>query len=72
MATQLVKQGYSVTGFDVFPQAVERFVAAGGNGASTAADSAKGKSHYVCMVASAAQLDPLLFEGETPLIDCTF
>ena len=69
MATHLVKQGYPVTGFDVFPQALERFKTAGGIPAASIADSAKNKEFYICMVASAAQLEPLLFEGPQPLID---
>ena len=68
MATHLVKQGYSVTGFDVFPQALERFTQAGGKAAASIAESAKGKAFYICMVASAAQLEPLMFEGAEPLI----
>ena len=68
MATHLVKQGYQVTGFDVFPQAVERFQKAGGIGASSLVNSAKGKTFYICMVASSAQLEPMMFEGEKPLV----
>ena len=71
MATHLVKEGYPVTGFDVFPQARQRFNDAGGKTTTSLADSAKGKSFYVCMVASAPQLDALLFEGTEPLIEGT-
>ena len=68
MATHLVKQGYKVTGFDVFPQAVERFQNAGGIGASSLEASAEGKAFYICMVASSAQLEPMMFEGERALV----
>lgn len=61
MATQLVKQGYPVHGFDVFPASVERFKAAGGIPASSLQDSAKDKQYYVCMVATAAQAQSALF-----------
>lgn len=73
MATHLVKQGYPVTGFDVFSQAVKRFEEAGGKPATSLADSAQGKAFYICMVASSEQLEPLLFEeteGLGPLINC--
>ena len=68
MATHLVNKGYKVTGFDVFPQAVERFQNAGGIGASSLVASAEGKAFYICMVASSAQLEPMMFEGEKPLV----
>ncbi|KAJ5612971.1 hypothetical protein N7510_006165 [Penicillium lagena] len=55
MATHLVKEGYPVHGFDVFPASVERFKAAGGIPANSLQDSASGKQYYVCMVASAPQ-----------------
>ncbi|CDM29017.1 hypothetical protein DTO013E5_1196 [Penicillium roqueforti] len=61
MATHLVKEGYAVHGFDVFPASVERFKTAGGIPASSLQDSAKGKDFYVCMVASAPQVQSVLF-----------
>lgn len=61
MATHLVKEGYPVHGFDVFPASVERFKAAGGIPASSLRDSASGKQFYVCMVASAPQVQTVLF-----------
>lgn len=63
MATHLVNQGYPVHGFDVFPASVDRFKSSAGNGASSLRDSAEGKNFYVCMVASAAQVQSVLFEG---------
>ena len=68
MATHLVKEGYSVTGFDLFPKALERFKKVGGKAANSLIESAKGKNFYICMVASAAQLESLLFEGPIPLV----
>lgn len=64
MATHLVKEGYPVHGFDVFPASVERFKTAGGVPASSLQDSAKDKDFYVCMVASAPQVQSVLFGDE--------
>ncbi|KAF2819932.1 hypothetical protein CC86DRAFT_374653 [Ophiobolus disseminans] len=61
MATHLVKQGYPVTGFDVWPPSLEKFAAAGGMPSSSLADSAKDKAFYIVMVASAPQAQPALF-----------
>lgn len=68
MATHLVKQGYPVHGFDVFPASVDRFKAAGGIPASSLQESAKGKQYYVCMVASAPQAQSVLF-GEAGIVE---
>lgn len=64
MATHLVKEGYPVHGFDVFPASVERFASAGGIPSSSLQDSAQGKDFYVCMVASAPQVQSVLFGEE--------
>ncbi|KAH8434008.1 uncharacterized protein LDX57_011644 [Aspergillus melleus] len=64
MATHLVSQGHAVHGFDVFPASVQRFQAAGGIAASSLQDSAEGKSFYVCMVASAPQVQSVLFADD--------
>lgn len=61
MATHLVKQGYSVTGFDVYAPTLERFKAAGGTPSSSLSESAKDKLFYVCMVATAQQAQSALF-----------
>ena len=42
MATALLRAGLDVTGCDVVPASVERFVAGGGKGAATPAEAAKG------------------------------
>ncbi|KAI0206994.1 NAD binding domain of 6-phosphogluconate dehydrogenase-domain-containing protein [Astrocystis sublimbata] len=69
MATHLVKQGYPVTGFDVWPPTLERFRAAGGSTAITPAETVRGHQYVVCMVATAAQAQAVLFEGESPALD---
>jgi len=61
MATRLVKEGYPVHGFDVFPASVDRFKAAGGIPASSLKESAHDKQFYICMVASAPQAQSVLF-----------
>jgi len=61
MATNLVKQGYSVTGFDVYPPSLEKFQNAGGIPSTSLSESAKDKPFYIVMVASAAQAQPALF-----------
>ena len=64
MATHLVKSGYSVTGFDVWAPTLEKFKAAGGIPATTLAESAKDKTFYIVMVATAQQAQSALFESE--------
>ncbi|KAI1171000.1 NAD binding domain of 6-phosphogluconate dehydrogenase-domain-containing protein [Nemania sp. FL0916] len=68
MATHLIKEGYAVTGFDVWPPTLERFRAAGGSIASTPAEAVRGHDYVVCMVATAAQAEAVLFEGENPAL----
>ncbi|KAI2778569.1 NAD binding domain of 6-phosphogluconate dehydrogenase-domain-containing protein [Daldinia loculata] len=64
MATNLVKQGYKVTGFDVWQPTLDRFQAAGGSTATTPAEAVKGKDYCVCMVATAQQAQAVLIEGD--------
>ncbi|CAK7197915.1 hypothetical protein SEUCBS139899_000565 [Sporothrix eucalyptigena] len=63
MATHLVKQGYSVTGFDVWAPTLARFAEAGGKTASTPAAAVEGKPVCVCMVATAQQAQAVLVDG---------
>ncbi|KAF2632821.1 oxidoreductase-like protein [Macroventuria anomochaeta] len=64
MATNLVKQGYSVTGFDVYPPSLEKFQKAGGIPSTSLSESAKDKPFYIVMVASALQAQPALFADD--------
>lgn len=64
MATNLVKQGYSVTGFDVYPPSLEKFQKAGGIPSTSLSDSARDKPFYIVMVASAMQAQPALFADD--------
>ena len=68
MATHLVNQGYSVTGFDVWGPTLDKFKAAGGSTASTPSEAVAGKDHCVCMVATAQQAQSVLLDGENPAI----
>jgi 3-hydroxyisobutyrate dehydrogenase len=61
VATNLVKQGYSVTGFDLYQPSLDKFKAAGGTPSTSLTDSATNKPFYIVMVASAQQAQPAIF-----------
>ncbi|KAK4200348.1 NAD binding domain of 6-phosphogluconate dehydrogenase-domain-containing protein [Triangularia verruculosa] len=63
MATHLIKQGYPVTGFDVWAPTLKRFEEAGGLTATTPADAVLNKQHVVVMVATAQQAQSVLLDG---------
>ena len=50
MAQNLMKAGHTVTGYDPFPAAVERFAATGGKGAASIAEAVKGADVVVSML----------------------
>jgi putative dehydrogenase len=60
MATALLRAGLDVTGCDVMPATVERFVAAGGHGAATPAEAAERTDIVVSVVVNAAQTEAIL------------
>ncbi|KAH6620426.1 oxidoreductase-like protein [Boeremia exigua] len=64
MACNLVKEGYSVTGFDLYPPSLEKFQKAGGTPSTSLAESAKDKPFYIVMVAAAVQAQPALFADD--------
>ncbi|KAK0897326.1 hypothetical protein LTR57_022177 [Friedmanniomyces endolithicus] len=64
MAKNLVKNGFSVTGFDVYQPLVDSFVEAGGKPAKTPKDAATEADFFVSMVANKEQNASLLFDGE--------
>lgn len=68
MATHLVKQGYRVTGFDVWQPTLDRFREAGGFTATTPAEAVADKNYCICMVATAQQAQAVLFEGPEPAV----
>ncbi len=61
MATSLKRAGFDVTGCDVSAEAVARFVADGGGGATTPAEAAKHADIVVSVVVNAAQTETILF-----------
>jgi len=61
MAAALLRAGHDVTGCDVAPAVVERFVAAGGHGAATPAAAARTAEIVVTVVVNAAQTEAVLF-----------
>lgn len=70
MAVNLIKEGYTVTGFDVYAPTLERFTQAGGRSGTTPAEVADGKPFCICMVATAQQAQAVLLEGDNPTINC--
>jgi putative dehydrogenase len=60
MATALLRAGLDVTGCDVVPATVARFVAAGGHGAATPAEAAARADIVVSVVVNAAQTEAIL------------
>jgi 3-hydroxyisobutyrate dehydrogenase len=68
MATALLRAGLDVTGCDVMPATVERFVTAGGHGAATPAEAASGADIVVSVVVNAAQTEAILF-GPSGAVD---
>jgi 3-hydroxyisobutyrate dehydrogenase len=68
MATNLVKKGLLVTGYDVWAPTLERFVSAGGSSAKTPRETVKGAEFVILMVATAAQVMTALFHEENGAI----
>lgn len=68
MAKNLVQNGFTVYGYDVYQPLVDSFVEAGGKAAKTPKEAAAQADFFVSMVANAAQNSSLLFEGEDAVI----
>jgi len=64
MATNLLKKGLPVTGYDVWAPTLTRFVSAGGSSANTPREAVKNAEFVIFMVATAAQIMSAMFEGE--------
>ncbi|CAI5461050.1 unnamed protein product [Closterium sp. Yama58-4] len=67
MAAALVKRGFAVKGFDVYPPACEKLKSAGGAAAASAADAANGAAVLVLMVTTAKQAEGALFGDQGAL-----
>ncbi|KAF1981797.1 hypothetical protein K402DRAFT_398192 [Aulographum hederae CBS 113979] len=65
MACNLQKNGYKVTGYDVWQPSMDRFVASGGSIATSPRDAAAGNSLLISMVANAQQAESVLFDEKT-------
>ncbi|CAA9587205.1 MAG: Uncharacterized oxidoreductase YgbJ [uncultured Thermomicrobiales bacterium] len=61
MATALVSAGFAVAGYDVRPETVEHFVAAGGQGAASPSVAAAEAAIVVVVVVNADQTEAALF-----------
>ena len=68
MATNLVKKGIPVTGYDVWAPTLSRFVSAGGSSATTPKETVKDAPFVIFMVATAAQIMSALFDEENGAI----
>jgi len=64
MATSLVRAGFEVAGYDIASAAVDRLMAAGGQGAASPAQAATGADIIVSVVVNAAQTEAALFGPE--------
>ncbi len=63
MAKRLAQRQHRVVGFDIRPEPVAALEAAGGHGARSAADAARGADVVILMVLNADQVDHVLFEA---------
>lgn len=61
MATSLLRGGYTVSGFDPNSEALTRFAEAGGHGAPSPAEAARGADVLICVVVNAQQTEAALF-----------
>jgi L-threonate 2-dehydrogenase len=61
MASSLLRDGFSVTGYDLNAEAVARLVALGGKPAKNPAEAATGVDVVLCVVINAAQTETALF-----------
>jgi L-threonate 2-dehydrogenase len=61
MATNLVRRGFAVRGFDIAPAAMNALVKQGGSSASSAKEVASGAEFLLLMVVNAEQAENILF-----------
>ncbi len=61
MACSLLRVGFTVQGYDINPDAVRRFQEAGGRGAGSVAETARGADVLIIMVVNAEQAEAVLF-----------
>jgi L-threonate 2-dehydrogenase len=63
MASNLLSNGFAVTGYDLNAKSLDALEGAGGKRAATAAEAADGADVLILMVVNAAQAEAVLFEG---------
>ena len=69
MATNLIRKGYQVYGYDISSSTLDRFEKQGGHACQTISELAKENDYYICMVASAPQVQNVLFNTEDTIIN---
>jgi 3-hydroxyisobutyrate dehydrogenase len=62
MASNLVKRGFSVHGYDLYSPLVTKLVEAGGHAATSPFAAAQGSDFLILMVVNSAQADTVLFD----------
>ena len=65
MASNLLSNGFAVTGYDLNAAALDALESAGGQRATDAASASSGADILILMVVNAAQAEAVLFEGGT-------
>lgn len=70
MATNLLQRGHEVVGFDVWAPTLEKFRSNGGRVASSPRDAAS--DIFILMVATAQQVESVLFDGSNGAAQCMF
>lgn len=65
MAKHLLKEGFTVTGFDIFQPLVDKFADAGGIAGASPAEVAKSADVIVIMVNNSSQISSVLFDDKT-------
>ncbi|CAG9982158.1 unnamed protein product [Clonostachys byssicola] len=63
-ASNLLKAGFKVNGFDVNPIALAKFKELGGSTSTTAGEAGAGQSLFLIMVATPAQVDSVIFGAD--------
>ncbi|EON69865.1 hypothetical protein W97_09128 [Coniosporium apollinis CBS 100218] len=61
MASHLLREGYQVTGFDVYQPTLEKFQAIGGATSCSPKGAARGSNVFICMTANSDQAQSVLF-----------
>ncbi|KAJ3542870.1 hypothetical protein NM208_g3873 [Fusarium decemcellulare] len=68
MSRNLLKKGFKVSGYDILPELVERFVQSGGKATSSPREAAQNADVLLIMVINSMQVTSVLFEEEVGAI----